>query len=254
MTLPTGALAPHLALASLASSSVLVAAAGVVVVLAILLVFVMVIRSNGAARRTASGVGYDAANEPPGGPQAASRGRAGAQGANDYGGYANGYNDSYASSYDDGAYGRAPQRAGAGSGQRGSGYGDQQDGWGASVSPPQQGRWNEQAAQPIAQGQQRGAPQWGAPDENWSAGDGWNRGAAPVSRPGVNPFSGSGSGPNSGQMRPQGQPSWDAPQGPQGPQSGVGGRAAWGGAQGGAWDADPSQQDWGAVPGQQQDW
>ena len=39
---------------------VLVAAGGLVVVLAILLVFVMVLRSNGDARKTSSGIGYDA--------------------------------------------------------------------------------------------------------------------------------------------------------------------------------------------------
>jgi hypothetical protein len=39
---------------------VLVAAGGVVVILAIVLVFVMVLRSNGNARKTSSGIGYDA--------------------------------------------------------------------------------------------------------------------------------------------------------------------------------------------------
>ncbi len=38
----------------------LVAAGGLVVILAIVLVFVMVLRSNGNARKTSSGIGYDA--------------------------------------------------------------------------------------------------------------------------------------------------------------------------------------------------
>ena len=45
---------------------VLVAAGGLVVVLAILLVFVMVLRSNGDARKTSSGIGYDAHQGPYG--------------------------------------------------------------------------------------------------------------------------------------------------------------------------------------------
>jgi Inner membrane component of T3SS, cytoplasmic domain len=45
---------------------VLVAAGGLVVVLAILLVFVMVLRSNGDARRTSNGIGYDSHQGPYG--------------------------------------------------------------------------------------------------------------------------------------------------------------------------------------------
>ncbi|GEM_PF-1217161 len=278
MTPPIGALASQMVFAAL-SGKIEVAAAAVVVVLAILLVFVMVIRSNGAAKRTASGIGSDAASQPPSQAQPSRAGYPGnrasaydAYGADDrnegYGGYnANVGAPGYDNGYDEGAYGRAPQRADARSGQR-SGYGDQ-DAWGANASPAQ-GRWNEQAAQPVAQGQQRGAPQWGAqgsqglgqapagappwgaPDDNWGAADGWGRQQAPVSRPsGNNPFSSPSGVPNGGQMRAGAQ----GPQGdwgmPQGPQSGQGRPSQWGAQQGSPWDADPAQQDW---PAQQQDW
>src|SRR5215469_6912865 len=51
------------------SGTLAVAVGALVVVLAIVLVFVMVLRSNGAARKTASGLGYDAQRGPLGQPQ-----------------------------------------------------------------------------------------------------------------------------------------------------------------------------------------
>ena len=57
------------------SSTLAVGLAGVVVVVTVVLVFIMLLRSNGAGKRTASGLGYDADGRqfgpPPGDPGAA---------------------------------------------------------------------------------------------------------------------------------------------------------------------------------------
>ncbi|HUY79689.1 MAG TPA: FHA domain-containing protein [Ktedonobacterales bacterium] len=267
MTLPIGALTPQFVTAVALSSNgtLLVAAAGVVVVLAILLVFVMVLRSNGAAKRTANGLGYDPQQGPLGQPSA---GRGGAR----QGGRAPqqadagyGYDDRYDDGYDNN-YGGRPSAARGGAGQ-----GAPQEAWGAQATPSQ-ARWNDPAAQqrmaaPAAQAPQWGAPDagvggpmggaqgapsgapWGAQDDNpWGAGaDAWGGRPAAPSRPGGNPFTGA-SGGNMGQMSgPAGQPAWDAPA----PQSQ--GRNPWG-AQGNGWDqqdgmgaqGQPVSQDWGA--------
>src|SRR5690349_21564895 len=50
-------------------NSVAVGAAALVVVVTIVLVFLMVLRSNGASKRTASGLGYDAQQGPIGQPR-----------------------------------------------------------------------------------------------------------------------------------------------------------------------------------------
>ena len=50
------------------SSTLAVGLAGVVVVVTVVLVFIMLLRSNGAGKRTASGLGYDAQKSPFGQP------------------------------------------------------------------------------------------------------------------------------------------------------------------------------------------
>ena len=50
------------------SSTLAVGLAGVVVVVTVVLVFIMLLRSNGAGKRTASGLGYDAERGPYGQP------------------------------------------------------------------------------------------------------------------------------------------------------------------------------------------
>jgi hypothetical protein len=50
------------------SSTLAVGLAGVVVVVTVVLVFIMLLRSNGAGKRTASGIGYDAGQGPYGQP------------------------------------------------------------------------------------------------------------------------------------------------------------------------------------------
>ncbi len=276
MTLPIGALTPQVvtAVALTSNGTLLVAAAGVVVVLAILLVFVMVLRSNGAAKRTASGLGYDPQQGPLGQPSAGRGGPRQAQGGrapqrDDFGG---GYDDGYDSGYDNN-YGGRPSQARGGASQ-----GAQQDPWGAQATPSQ-ARWNDPAAQqrmpsPVgqapqwgapdagmggamgAQGQSNGASAWGAQDDNpWGApADPWSGRASGPSRPGGNPFTAGAAG-NMGQMGqmsgPGGQAApWDAA-----PQSQ--GRNPWG-AQGSGWDqpdamsaqAQPGRQDWGAPASQ----
>lgn len=265
MSLPIGALTPQAVTAVALSSNgtLLVAAAGVVVVLAILLVFVMVLRSNGAAKRTANGLGYDPQQGPLGQPSAGRGGsRAGARASQQAdAGY--GYDERIDDGYDNN-YGGRPGAA------RGASQGGAQDGWGAQATPSQ-ARWNDPAAQqrmpaPAAQGspwgaqdggmggaqaQPSGGAPWGAQNDNpWGAGaDAWGGRPAAPSRPGGNPFTADANDGAMGQMGgPGGQASpWDAPA----PQSQ--GRGAWG-AQGNGWDqpdgmsaqAQPGRQDWGA--------
>src|SRR5215467_1696771 len=137
------------------SSSVAVAAAALVVVLTIVLVFVMVLRSNGAARRTASGLGYDSRMGPLGQPQnpQADDDWRGAQSGGGWGGQmgaeAVGRPQSGGWGQDFGAGAGQPggaQGAGSWGGQAGPGWDDQSArgapaGWGAGGAP-----WDDQGA------------------------------------------------------------------------------------------------------------
>ncbi|MEO7002103.1 MAG: FHA domain-containing protein [Ktedonobacterales bacterium] len=241
MMYAVGAHAPLSVAALGLSNGVLVAAAGVVVVLAILLVFVMVLRSNGAARRTASGLGYDAQQGPLGQPQAPvsqgprSRGGYGADdgyGAND--GY--GYNDPYAAPAGGRPMNPAQARGGAqdawgagpaGGGMPGAMSGGQGAGWGAGANGVN-----------------------GASDGPWGgANDGWGRqpGAA-AGQPMGAPVGMNGQMGQMGQMPgPGSQPQWDMPA--QNPAGGARG-GSWGpqaGTNPGApgWDQPDPNAGWG---------
>jgi len=131
---------------------VLVAIGGLVVIVAILLVFVMVLRSNGDAKKTSRGIGYDANQGPYGQSRAPvsqpGRSRPVSGWGEGYGGPASRPNDGAASS-DWASYGNpgAPAAANAG---RGAAPG----GWGG---PPSGQGWGDQ---------QGSAPQWGGPSDN----------------------------------------------------------------------------------------
>jgi len=140
------------------SSALAVGLAGVVVVVTVVLVFIMLLRSNGAGKRTAGGLGYDADGRqfgpPPGDPGAPwplPRGANAPQGwpqTDDYG-YANG--------------GQNPAAPGAAWDQ---GFGGQM----GSAAPASQGGWAGAPAQggaawagaPVSQNSGQGmAPAWG---------------------------------------------------------------------------------------------
>jgi FHA domain len=214
---------------------VLVAIGGVVVVLAILLVFIMVLRNNGGARKTASGMGFDAQQGPLGQPRApmsqpnAGRGRGGPAGGPRQPGWSPDGNDFGTGETYDGAWG-AP--AGAGRGQ---------DVWGA---PPQQQQpqfggapagWGEEPAW----GPTPGIPGSGTAQNGWDAPQG-----APM--PGGQDAWGQPA-PQAGWGAPPTAPrSWGAPGGaPAG--SPLGGPAAP--ASGAGWGAPPV-----AAPGAAPDW
>jgi pSer/pThr/pTyr-binding forkhead associated (FHA) protein len=167
---------------------ILVAVGGVVVIIAILLVFVMVLRSNGDARKTSSGIGYDAHQGPFGQSRApasqpnrsrqaappwadeysgqrgpASRPNAGPSGA-DWGGYGS-------------QGGPASANGGRGSGaewapQNGGGWGGGQPAgspWGGQQDPGGQPQWGgQQPQQPVSPRSQQNA--WGEPAQG-----GWNQ-------------------------------------------------------------------------------
>ena len=237
------------------NSSVAVAAAALVVVLTIVLVFVMVLRSNGSAKRTSGGVGYDAQQGPYGQPrneQEAGWPRQATPGWPPAGEFGNGQMPAGA--------GHAPAGWGpAGDyGQPGAPAPGSQGGarWGAPAAP-----WDDPQATPAA-----GA--WGAPQAQpnpWSQNPqaGWNPAAAPGSRP--IPSSGpSWEGPAGGAVDPRG--AWNQtpaaqPQSPWEQQAGAGWAAPQPGpsttpAQGGPagpWSQQPGQAgpDWGAAPGAQ---
>ncbi|MGO8949522.1 MAG: FHA domain-containing protein [Ktedonobacterales bacterium] len=222
------------------SSTLAVGLAGVVVVVTVVLVFIMLLRSNGAGKRTASGLGYDAQQAPfgpppndPGAEWPAPRG------ANVAPGWPQ--TDHY-------EYGSAPQSAGARGGNWDPGYGGQvgqmgqmgqmgqiggtgptsQSAWSNSPAPgagwagvagpagPSAG-WGE--ASPSAWENQN--DQWGQNPPGWDAqpasssrpaansSGGWESSRGGHSVPGSNPL---GSNPLAGQWGDQGgvNPQWGA--------------------------------------------
>jgi hypothetical protein len=216
------------AASSALSGSVAVAIGALVVVLAIVLVFFMVLRSNGGARKTASGIGYDAQRGPlgqPGGDGAWRQGQAGQQG-----------------------WQQPDEYAAGGPGVRGGGA------WGQTQDYP----GGVGASNPMSQGQPGG---WGAPQGpagNWeesaaASGGGW--GAA------------GGAGVDAGaageQWPPRQPGGWGAPAQGQAsrPMGGAnGGAGGWGDTpaatpSGGSWDAAPQGPAaggrWGAPAGNQ---
>src|SRR5579859_3540588 len=206
------------------SGSVAVAVGALVVVLAIVLVFVMVLRSNGAARKTASGLGYDAQRVPLGQPQGDGASspwqRQPAQQAPGWG-----------QPNDFGAPG------GPSSGRANSAaWGQTQDypgHAGAANAGMAGGSWD---AAPS-----NGAPaeRWGAPSnapagDPWQTGDGgWNAPQSPASRPAAGASMG-GMGSMGGMNGAGG--GWDMP-----PAAGAG-AAAWGqpAASAGGWGEPPA--------------
>ena len=239
-------------------NTVVVGAAALVVVITIVLVFLMVLRSNGASKRTASGLGYDAQQGPIGQPRP-----------------------------EDGAspWQRQPMPQGdmAGAGMMGQmgapsagrassgvgGWGQTQD-YGAPAqggpAPAAQGGWNNAGPAagwdaPAPQSQQSnplgGTNPWGiggnaaAQADPWGQRSGWD--AAPSGAP-------SRPAANAGQAsQPAAAGGWDVPAG-QGAQGGVAGAfGAWGAPAGqpapaanagaaawGAPDAGVSAPAWGA--------
>jgi hypothetical protein len=216
----------------------LVAIGGIVVVLAILLVFIMVLRSNGGARKTASGIGFDAQQGPLGQPRAPmsqpDRARAGMRQPGgwgpdgDYGGAANGdWGMPGAGDVTRGQAGwGAPQQPFAGPPPA---WGDDPN-WGRAPAPgmpaggPAQNPWDAPAGAPMGGGRdnwgQQPTPQggWGAPPttpRSWGA---------PAGNPGAGPASGGGWGaPHA--VAPGGAPDWGMP----GAGMGAGAGAAVGG-------------------------
>ena len=212
---------------------VLVAAGGLVVVLAILLVFVMVLRSNGDARKTSSGIGYDAHQGPYGQSRApASQPGRGQRPAPPWAEEYNGQRGpaSRPGSGSDWGYGPpsapgagAPANAGRGAPNWGAPSGG---GWGEQPSAAPQ--WNGPMGQMGQMGQMDGpngpnqAPQWGGQPAAQGAAARNDWGQQPDPRQGWN------APPTS----PQG---WDQPQGQ---------AQGWGGPAGPA--APPSRPDRGA--------
>ena len=253
------------------SGSLAVAVGALVVVLAIVLVFVMVLRSNGAARKTAGGLGYDAQRGPLGQPQPdgaspwqrQSIQQAPWQGQNgDFGapGAAPGGRPKSA------PWGQTQYYPGAANaGQPGSGM-PNAGGWGAGQGQPQANEW--------------GAPGNAPADDPWQTGGdgGWGAPQAPASRPAAG---GAGMGGMAGGMNGgagggwevpatggagAGLSPWDQAAAPSRPGAGAGvNGGSWGtempSAAGDAadWGAPPatsSRQDWNAGPASRprQDW
>lgn len=253
------------ALAATASktSSVVVAAAALIVVLAIVLVFLMVLRSNGAGKRTASGLGYDAQRGPIGQPRndaedpanAAWQRQAGRQGVSDGAGNfgvpgqvsAPGARGSWSQQpeYSDN-FGAAPSN-GAGQDRWGA-----QQGGGAWAGQPaagaQQGfnqggvaQWGAQGAGQQPQGFAGGGDQWGAQ----GAQGGWN-GAGGVGGPAAGFGQGGPVGPVSRPGAQGGAFPWDAPAAQPGADFGA---AAGMGAMGnGTGPANNGRGGWGQQP------
>ncbi len=196
---------------------VLVAIGGLVVIIAILLVFVMVLRSNGDAKKTSRGIGYDANQGPYGQSRAPvsqpGRSRPGGGWGEDYSGPASRPNAGPAASSDWASYGNqgAPAAANAGRGSAPGGWGPPSgQGWGEQQGtvpqwggPPdsmgQQPQWSGQPAAPAPAGWGGGAPAAGS-DWNQRPPDpqqGWNQQPAPQQA--------------WDQPAPQGAPNWNNP-------------------------------------------
>lgn len=215
-------------------NSVAVGAAALVVVVTIVLVFLMVLRSNGASKRTASGLGYDAQQGPIGQPHpedganasswqrqgdmagAGSMGQMSAPSAGRVSGGAGGWGQTQ-----DYGGGASASQGGWGAGNSGAGAG----GWDVPVVP---GQANPQSgSNPWGIGGTGTAPQadqWG---QHGASGGGWDAPSVP-NRPAAN-AGGAASG-------------WDAPV-IQGPAAGAAGGF------GGGWGAPSGQPAQGANAG-----
>jgi hypothetical protein len=215
------------------SSTLAVGLAGFVVVLTVVLVFVMLLRSNGAGKRTASGIGYDAQQGPLGQPQDQNAAWPAPRGGN-----APGWPQT--ESYD---YGNPPQGPAGGrgagwepnfGGQQGAAGPASQGGWN---NAPSQGGWNDQRSYA---GAGAGGSQWGEPaaQGGWgNQGGGWDAQPGPGSRPAAGAGAAAGW---SGANQMAGQGGW-------GDQGGPGAAAAWGGAPAAA----PQSAGWGNQPAPQ---
>lgn len=177
------------------SSTLAVGLAGVVVVVTVVLVFVMLLRSNGAGKRTATGLGYDAQQEPFGqNPAGQGLEWPAPRGAGNPPGPAGWPQTEH---YD---YGAAPQ----GSGVRGA----NSQGWGESsfggqmgqmgaTGPVSPGGWNSSPAQGAGWATPAGGaapawaepaqPAWGNQNDQWGQNQpGWDAQQASPSRPNAN--------------------------------------------------------------------
>lgn len=224
-------------------NSVAVGAAALVVVVTIVLVFLMVLRSNGASKRTASGLGYDAQQGPIGQPHpedgagaspwqrqtaphddmagAGSMGQMGQMGqmsapsAGRVSGGAGGWGQTQ--DYGGALGGSAP------SSQGGWGAGGAAGGWDTPVAPGQANANAQSGAHPWGIGGNSAAPQ---ADQWGQRGGGWDAAPGAPSRPAANAGGVAGG--------------WDAPAA-QGPSAGAAGGF------GGGWGASSGQP---AQPGQ----
>ena len=250
--------------------SVAVAVGALVVVLAIVLVFIMVLRSNGAARKTASGLGFDAQHGPLGQPQpdAASpwqRQPAQQPGWPQEGEFAQGDRPGAgpAGRMPAPAWGQTQDYPGSGGVTPGAAQG--RGGWGSPQGQGTgQGGWNDAPQQPSAPawpgGESASGDQWASPAAGaWNAPQAApNRPAAPAAAPWDMPAA---SAPATGGQAPWGAPPaqpaapWDAPA--------ANAQSAWGSPSGAGaqqdWNMDaaqPSQPSWGAPagPAAPQDW
>ena len=214
------------------SSTLAVGLAGVVVVVTVVLVFIMLLRSNGAGKRTASGLGYDADGRqfgpPPGDPGAA---WPAPRGANAPQGWPQTDHFDYANA------GQNPAAPGAGWDQ---GFGGQM----GSAAPASQGGWtgapvgqNSGPGVASAWGNEPAAPAWGSQNDQWGQNNqgAWEAQATP-----------------SGRLAANGGAGWDSARGARGaaPTGSAGGQ--WGdqasgmNAQWGAQAPMPAQRDWAA--------
>jgi Inner membrane component of T3SS, cytoplasmic domain len=227
------------------SSTLAVGLAGVVVVVTVVLVFIMLLRSNGAGKRTASGLGYDADGRPfgppPGDPNAAWPGPRGANAPQGW---------PQTDHYDYPSAGQNPAAPGAGWDQ---GFGGQM----GSAAPASQGGWAGAPAQgaaawtgaPVGQnagpgmasawGNEAGAPAWSGQNDQWGQNNqnAWEAQPTPSGRLASNAGAGAG---------------WDSSHGARGAASAGPAGGQWGdqasgvNAQWGAQAPLPAQRDWAA--------
>lgn len=210
---------------------VLVAIGGLVVIVAILLVFVMVLRSNGTARKTSSGIGYDAHQGPYGQSRAPvsqpNRSRQAPPWGDDYSaqrGPASRPNAGQAPSGSDWpSYGNQGAPASANAGRGGA-----PGGWGSPSAPS----WGEPAPQ--------SSPQWGGMPDSASQSPWGGQPAAQAPGGWGEPAPRS----DDWNQRPDPQQGWNAPS-PRGwDQPAAPNNQGWGNAP--ASPAPSIPQDWGA--------
>lgn len=232
-------------------NSVAVGAAALVVVVTIVLVFLMVLRSNGASKRTASGLGYDAQQGPIGQPHpedganASSWQRQAMPQGDVAGAGPMGQMSAPSAGRASGGAGGWGQTQDYGGGASG-GASASQGGWGAG-GPAGPSGWDA----PVAPGQpnpQSGANPWGiggnsaaAQADQWGQRGGWDAPSAP-SRPAAN-ASGwdalAAQGPAAGAAGGFGG-GWGTPGGQSAPAANAG-SAQWGAADAGSSWGAPAQ-------------